>query len=248
MATKTENQVVLITGGSSGIGLGVAKAAIEAGARVVINGRDGERLERAAKSLGAEDRVAWVQGDIGEPGVAERMVKVGVERFGRVDALVNNAGHFDAKPLNDYSLQDFDGYIGFLRGAFLATQAAAKWMGEHGGGSIVNITTNLTTRGVSAIPSSAPIAAKGGVQALTVNLAIELAAKNIRVNAVAPGIVRTPMHDALPDETIADLARLHPLGRIGEISDIVEAVVFLLGSTWITGAVVPVDGGISAGG
>ncbi len=248
MATKAENQVVLITGGSSGIGLGVAKAAIEAGARVVINGRDGERLERAAKSLGGEDRVAWVQGDIGEPGVAERMVALGVERFGRVDALVNNAGHFDAKPLNDYSLQEFDGYIGFLRGAFLATQAAAKWMAEHGGGSIVNITTNLTTRGVSAIPSSAPIAAKGGVQALTVNLSIELAAKNIRVNAVAPGIVRTPMHDALGDETMADLARLHPLGRIGEISDVVEAVLFLLGSTWITGAVVPVDGGISAGG
>ena len=246
MAPWQNGDVLIVTGGSSGIGFGIAGAALRRGRRVVINGRNAQRLDEAARALEAPDRVATVPGDVGDPAVATRLADAAVERFGRLDALVNNAGTFDAKPLADYTVEEFDGYVAFLRGAFLVTQAAVERMRSNGGGSIVNITTNLTTRAISDIPSSAPIAGKGGVQALTSNLAIELAPDSIRVNAVAPGIVRTPLID-VPDETLAHLASLHPLGRIGEVDDVGQAVMFLLDAPWITGAILPVDGGLSAG-
>lgn len=247
MGFATHERVFIITGGSSGIGFAIAKAALQQGHNIVINGRNASRLDQAANALEAPDRTAVVPGDVGDPTVAQRLVQTALDRFGRVDVLVNNAGHFDARPIADYSLDDFNGYLGFLRGAFLASQAAVPALRDAGGGSIVNITTNLTTRGVSAIPSSAPIAGKGGIQALTSNLAIELAKDRIRVNAVAPGIVRTPLID-VPEETMNQLAALHPLGRIGEPEEIADAVLFLAQAPWITGAILPVDGGLAAGG
>lgn len=238
----------IVTGASSGIGFGVAGGFLGRGGNVVINGRDEGRLHEAAERLGARDRVAVVVGDVAEPETGRRLADAAVEKFGRVDVLVNNAGHFDVKPLAEYTPEDVEGYLGFLRGAYFATQAAVGSMRAGGsGGAVVSITTNLTTRGIRSVPSSGPIAAKGGIEALTYNLAIELASDRIRVSAVAPGIVRTPLIQAT-EEQWRGLAALHPLGRAGEVCDVVDAVLYLAGATWVTGVVLPVDGGLSAGG
>lgn len=247
MTATNKNETVLITGASSGIGLGIAKAYMEAEANVVLNARNEAKLSAAAEKLGHPDRVALVAGDIGNKATGQRMVDVAVERFGRVDVLVNNAGAFASKPIGDYTEGDLDGFLSNLKGVYFASQSAAKQMQSQGGGAIVNITTILTFRGVKAIPSSAPIAAKGGIHALTTNLAIELAADNIRVNAVAPGIIKTPIHGRT-DEQFEELKGMQPLGRVGEVKDIVDAVLYLAGANFVTGVILPVDGGVAAGG
>ncbi|MCZ6835407.1 MAG: SDR family oxidoreductase [Planctomycetota bacterium] len=240
------NQTVLITGASSGIGLGLAKAFLERGANVVLNSRSEEKLSKAAQGLGHADQLASVVGYFKHKDTSQAMVELALKRFGRVDVLINNAGSFDAKPLNDYEEAELDGFLGNLRGTYLATQAAVGQMKNNGGGSVINITTVLAQRGAKAIPSSAPIASKGGIDSLTTNLAIELADDNIRVNAVAPGIIRTPLH-GLSDEQMDTMGALHPLGRIGEIKDIVDAVLYLVDATFVTGVILPVDGGVMAG-
>ena len=248
MTTTSGSKTVLITGASSGIGLGVAEAYVERGANVVLNGRDEDRLTKAAARLGHPERVAVVSGDIGRRETGRRMVDVALERFGRVDVLVNSAGHFHSKPFTDYTEEDLDGFLdAHLKGTYLTSQAAVSSMRESGGGAIVNITTVLAQRGVSAIPSSAPIAAKGGVNGITTSLSIELAPDNIRVNAVAPGIIKTPIHGRADDD-FDELNGMQPLGRVGEVSDIVDAVLYLADAKFVTGVVLPVDGGIHAGG
>lgn len=247
MATTGNIKTVLITGASSGIGLGIAKAYLERGDNVVLNARNQARLERVVEQLGHADRTAFVAGDIGLKETSERMVSIALQRFGRVDLLVNNAGVFAAKPLNDYGESDLDGFLSNLKGAYFASQAAARSMREQGGGAIINITTVLAFRGVSAIPSSAPVAAKGGINALTQSLAIELAPHNIRVNSVAPGIIKTPIHGRSDDQW-EELNGMQPLGRVGEVKDIVDAVVYLADASFVTGVVLPVDGGVAAGG
>lgn len=247
MATTGNIKTVLITGASSGIGLGIAKAYLERGDNVVLNARNQAKLERVVEQLGHADRTAFVVGDIGLKETSERMVSIALQRFGRVDLLVNNAGVFAAKPLNDYAESDLDGFLSNLKGAYFASQAAARSMREQGGGAIINITTVLAFRGVSAIPSSAPVAAKGGINALTQSLAIELAPHNIRVNSVAPGIIKTPIHGRSDDQW-EELNGMQPLGRVGEVKDIVDAVVYLADASFVTGVVLPVDGGVAAGG
>lgn len=247
MATTGKIKTVLITGASSGIGLGIAKAYLERGDNVVLNARNQAKLERVVEQLGHADRTAFVVGDIGLKETSERMVSIALQRFGRVDLLVNNAGVFAAKPLNDYAESDLDGFLSNLKGAYFASQAAARSMREQGGGAIINITTVLAFRGVSAIPSSAPVAAKGGINALTQSLAIELAPHNIRVNSVAPGIIKTPIHGRSDDQW-EELDGMQPLGRVGEVKDIVDAVVYLADASFVTGVVLPVDGGVAAGG
>ncbi|MCH8807344.1 MAG: SDR family oxidoreductase [Planctomycetes bacterium] len=247
MATTGNIKTVLITGASSGIGLGIAKAYLERGDNVVLNARNKAKLERVVEQLGHADRTAFVVGDIGLKETSERMVSIARQRFGRVDLLVNNAGVFAAKPLNDYAESDLDGFLSNLKGAYFASQAAARSMREQGGGAIINITTVLAFRGVSAIPSSAPVAAKGGINALTQSLAIELAPHNIRVNSVAPGIIKTPIHGRSDDQW-EELNGMQPLGRVGEVKDIVDAVTYLADASFVTGVVLPVDGGVAAGG
>lgn len=247
MATTGNIKTVLITGASSGIGLGIAKAYLERGDNVVLNARNQAKLERVVEQLGHADRTAFVVGDIGLKETSERMVSIALQRFGRVDLLVNNAGVFAAKPLNDYAESDLDGFLSNLKGAYFASQAAARSMREQGGGAIINITTVLAFRGVSAIPSSAPVAAKGGINALTQSLAIELAPHNIRVNSVAPGIIKTPIHGRSDDQW-EELNGMQPLGRVGEVKDIVDAVTYLADASFVTGVVLPVDGGVAAGG
>ncbi len=245
MNTKT----AVITGAGSGIGYSVAEAFLRQGDNVVLNGRTESKLARAAEKLGQPDRLAIVPGDITRPETAGELIGAGVERFGRVDVLVNNAGTFDAKPFTDYTVEELDGFLGYLRGTYVLSQAAVRQMRKQGdGGSIVNIGTILAQNGVNGIPSSAPMAAKGGITALTKNLSVELAAENIRINAVAPGIVPTPLYGELSDEQLNALHGLQPLGRYGTPKDIADAVIYLANASWVTGVILPVDGGVDAGG
>ena len=248
MTSTNTTKTVVITGASSGIGYGIAEAYLARGDNVVINGRDEAKLARAAERLGNADRVATVAGDVADAATRQRLVDTAVDRFGRIDVLVNNAGHFNAGPFTEYTEADLDGYLStHLKGAYFTSQAAVRQMRTSGGGAIINMTTVLAGRGMTAIPSSAPIAAKSAMNGITTSLAIELAADNIRVNAVAPGIIKTPIHGRADDE-YDELNGLQPLGRVGEVSDIVDAVLYLADANFVTGVVLPVDGGIHAGG
>ena len=249
---KFQDKTVLITGASSGIGFHCAQAFIRLGANVVLNARNEQRLKDAAKKMGADERrIALAPGDIGERAVGERMVNAAIERFGGVDTLVNNAGIFTPKPFGEYTEGDLDEYLRIvLKGTFFTSQLVAPVMKARGGGSIINIGSMWALHAIAATPCSASAAAKGGVHALTKNLAIELAKDNIRVNCIAPAVVRTPLFDKLLSaDQVERMSSLHPLGRIGESSDISEAVVYLASETgrWITGQIIAIDGGITAG-
>jgi NAD(P)-dependent dehydrogenase (short-subunit alcohol dehydrogenase family) len=242
---STQVKTVLITGASSGIGYDVARAFLEKQTNVVLNGRNVEKLKAAAERLGHADRVASVPGDIGEWKTGEAMVRVAVERFGSVDVLVNNAGTFSVKPFLDVTEADLDGYIdGNLKGTYFTTQAVVRQMKKEGGGAIVNIGTVLVNHAMAGVPASAPLVTKGGVHALTISLAAELARDNIRVNLVAPGVVRTPIYGDADVDSFGGVALLN---RVGEVEEITEAVVHLATAKFTTGIIMPVDGGYVGG-
>jgi NAD(P)-dependent dehydrogenase (short-subunit alcohol dehydrogenase family) len=245
----TENQTVIVTGGATGIGYAIAEEFVRRGANVLLNGRTEAKLAAAADRLGEPARVASLAGDITVPANADRIVAAARERFGRVDVLVNNAGIFYCKPFTDYAIAELEAFLSYLRGMFVLTQAAVRQMRRQGdGGAIINISTILAFNGIAAFPSSAPMAAKGGITALTKNLAIELAADNIRINAVAPGVVPTPLYGELSEAQLRGLHDMQPLGRYGTPKDIADAVLYLANATWVTGVILPVDGGVAAGG
>ena len=249
MANKNSKQSVIVTGAGSGIGYAIADRFVERGANLLLVGRTEAKLAKAAEQLDAPQQVAHFTGDITQPEAAERIVNAARDRFSRVDVLVNNAGIFHTKPFTDYSIAELDEYLGYLRGTFALTQAVVRQMRRQGeGGAIINISTILAFNGVAGVPSSAPMAAKGGITALTKNLSIELAADNIRINAVAPGVVPTPLYGELRNEQLAALHNMQPLGRYGTPNDIADAVVYLANATWVTGVILPVDGGVDAGG
>ena len=242
-------QTVIVTGGATGLGYAIAEHFVRHGANVLINGRTEARLVAAAKRLGEPARVAFLACDVTEPANADKIVDASRARFGRVDVLVNNAGIFYCKPFTDYAIDDLDSFLGYLRGVFVLTQAAVRQMRRQGdGGAIVNISTILAFNGVAGLPSSAPMTAKGGITALTKNLSIELAADNIRINAVAPGVVPTPLYGELSEAQLNSLHDMQPLGRYGTPKDIADAVLYLANATWVTGVILPVDGGVDAGG
>lgn len=243
MTTKTNT--ALITGGSSGIGLDVARGFLEKGFNVVLNGRDSEKLAAAAQLLGDEDRIAIVVGDISDKETGDKMINAAVDRFGSADVLVNNAGIFGVKPFLDSTEEDVDQYIDInLKGTYFVTQAVARQMKKQGGGSIVNIGTVLVMHSSASIPASAALITKGGVHTLTTSLASELAADNIRVNAVAPGVVRTPIYGDADVDAFGGIALMN---RVGEVNEITEAVVHLATANFTTGVILPVDGGFVYG-
>jgi len=233
----TEQKVAVITGASQGIGAGLVKAFRGRNYRVVAN-------SRSIKPSGDSDVLA-VPGDIADPDVARRVVAEGLERFGRIDTLVNNAGIFIASPFTKYTEDQFAAVIATnLAGFFHITQQAIAAMEKQGSGHVVNITTSLVDQANSSVPSVLASLTKGGLNAATKSLAIEYAQKGIRVNAVSPGVIKTPMHS--PD-THEFLANLHPVGRMGEIGDIVGAILYLESAGFVTGEILHVDGGQSAG-
>ncbi|MEV0343547.1 SDR family NAD(P)-dependent oxidoreductase [Nocardia sp. NPDC050713] len=242
MTAKT----VIVTGSSSGIGRDVARALVARGDNVVINGRDPDKLAAVAAELGAPERVAEVIGDIGSAATGSALVRTAVERFGRVDVLVNNAGIFGAKPFVDVTEAELDSYLnGNLKGTYFTTQAVVRRLREQGGGgSIVNIGTVLINHALAGLPASAALVSKGGVHALTTSLAAELAVDGIRVNLVAPGIVRTPLFGDGDEKASGRLALLN---RIGEVAETTAAVLYLADAEFTTGHIFPVDGGFISG-
>jgi NAD(P)-dependent dehydrogenase (short-subunit alcohol dehydrogenase family) len=232
-----EQKVVVITGASQGIGAGLVKGYRDRNFRVVAN-------SRSIRPSSDVDVLA-VAGDASEPATAERIVSQALDRFGRIDSLVNNAGIFIAKPFTDYTDEDYASVLAVnLRGFFHLTRRIAKEMLKQGSGHIVQITTSLIDHANSNVPSVLASLTKGGLNAATKSLAIEFASKGVRVNAVAPGVIKTPMHAPATHDF---LSKLHPVGRMGEIKDIVDAVLFLENSSFITGEILHVDGGQSAG-
>ena len=232
-----QQKVAIITGASQGIGEALVKAYRDRNLRVVAS-------SRSIKPSSDPDVLA-VAGDIADPKTAERVVSQAIERFGRVDSLVNNAGIFIAKPFTEYTDEDYANMLGTnLNGFFNITRRTAKGMVKQGSGHIVQITTSLVDHANSSVPSVLASLTKGGLNAATKSLAIEFAKKGVRVNAVAPGVIKTPMHKP---ETHEFLANQHPVGRMGEIRDIVDAVLYLEGAAFVTGEILHVDGGQSAG-
>ena len=237
---SSEQMVAIITGASQGIGAGVVRAYRKLGYAVVANSRN---------MTSSSDRgVLTMPGDIADPETGRRLVDQAVKHFGRVDTLVNNAGVFVAKPFTDYTDADFDLVAGVnLRGFFGVTRPAIAAMLRNNGtrrGHVVNISTSLVDHASTAVPSALASLTKGGLNAVTRSLAIEYAVRGVRVNTVSLGIIRTPMH---AEETHDALAALHPVGRMGEIADIVEAIAYLETAEFVTGEILHVDGGQSAG-
>jgi NAD(P)-dependent dehydrogenase (short-subunit alcohol dehydrogenase family) len=234
---SAEQRVAVVTGASQGIGSGLVQAFRERNYRVVAT-------SRSIKPV-ADSNVVTVQGDVGARETAERVFKAAVERFGRVDTLVNNAGIFMAKPFTAYSQDDYAAYMSTnVTGFFHMTQCALELMSKQGRGHVVSITTSLVDQPMSSVPAVLASLTKGALSAATKALAIEYARSGIRVNAVSPGIIKTPMH---PLEAHQALGALHPMGRMGDVSDILDAVLYLDGAGFVTGEVLHVDGGQAAG-
>ncbi|HEY1869269.1 MAG TPA: SDR family oxidoreductase [Candidatus Cybelea sp.] len=229
-----DEKVAIITGASHGIGAGLVAAYRDAGFKVIANALSIEP--------GTDPNVLSVAGDISNPETADLIMSVGIDRFGRLDTLVNNAGAYISKPFTEYTLADYDLMISTnLGGFFHITQRALRVMQAQGWGHIVNITATVAEQPVKGVPAAASLA-KGGLNSVTKALAIEYASRSIRVNAVSPIIVRTH-----PEATYAGLEAQIPLGRIGEIRDVVSAVMYLENAPYVTGEISHVDGGQSAG-
>jgi NAD(P)-dependent dehydrogenase (short-subunit alcohol dehydrogenase family) len=234
---STEQKVAVITGASQGIGAALVKAYRERRYRVVATAR-------SVKPSNDAD-ILVVPGDIADRKTAERVISEGVARFGRIDTLINNAGIFIAKPFTAYTEADYGSMLGVnVSGFFHITQLAIAEMEKHGSGHVVQITTSLVDNANVRIPSVLASLTKGSLNAATKSLAIEYAKRGIRVNAVAPGIIKSPMHAV---ETHEALGALHPVGHMGEISDIVDAILYLESASFVTGEILHVDGGQSAG-
>jgi NAD(P)-dependent dehydrogenase (short-subunit alcohol dehydrogenase family) len=234
---STSQKVVVVTGASQGIGAEVVKAFRKLNYLVVATARSIKPSE--------DPDVLTVAGDIADPDTARRVISQAVARFGRVDTLINNAGIFIAKPFTSYTAEDYAAVTGVnLAGFFYITQLAIAEMEKHSSGHVVSISTTLADHAIDGVPSVLASLTKGGLNAATRSLAIEYAKRGIRANAVSPGIIKSSMH---PVETHAALGALHPMGRMGEMSDIVNAILYLDSAPFVTGEILHVDGGQSAG-
>jgi NAD(P)-dependent dehydrogenase (short-subunit alcohol dehydrogenase family) len=240
MAAKSKTAIV--TGASQGIGAGIVSAFLERGYQVVASSRSITK----SGTFSSADNLALVDGDIGDPATAVKIAETAVGRFGTIDAVVNNAGIFFSKPFLEYTVADFRSLVSTnLEGFLYVTQLAIEQMlRQKSGGSVISITTSMVEHPIAGIPAAVPMMTKGGLEAATRNLAMEYAKDGIRVNAVAPGVVDTPMHE---NDSKDVLKSLSPMGRIVSVKDIADAVVYLTEAASVTGEVLHVDGGSHAG-
>jgi NAD(P)-dependent dehydrogenase (short-subunit alcohol dehydrogenase family) len=238
----TQRKTVIVTGASQGIGAGVANLFLERGYNVVANSRNISRKNELQRS----DNLVLVDGDIAQVETAEKLIDVAVKRFGSVDALVNNAGIFFSKAFTDYTPEDFralsstnlDGFIHITQGVI------KQLLAQNKGGSVVSITATIADHPLAALTASVPMITKGGINAISRSLAIEYAKQGIRVNAVAPGVVATPLLESVPKDFLRSLS---PMGEIATSKDIAEAVLYLTEARQVTGEVLHVDGGMHVG-
>ena len=236
------SKTVIVTGGSQGIGSGAVQAFLDRDYNVVATSRNVTK----SKDLPSSPKLALVDGDIGEATTAARVAETAISTFGSIDALINNAGIFFTKPFTDYTPEDFKRLVSTnIDGVIYMTQLAIKQMlAQKSGGSIVSITASLADNPIAGVNASIPMITKGGINAITRSLAIEYAKDGIRVNAVAPGVVDTPMHRNNPKDF---LRKLCPMGSISTVQEIVDAVIYLTEAPHVTGEVLHVDGGAHIG-
>ena len=234
---SASQKVVVVTGASQGIGADIVKAFRKLDYRIVATSRSIKPSE--------DPNILTIAGDIGDPETAQRVISEGVAKFGRIDTLVNNAGIYIGKPFTENTREDYAAVVNVnMSGFYHITQLAIAEMEKHSSGHVVSVTASVVDQAISGVYSVLAALTKGGLNAATKSLAIEYAKKGIRLNAVAPGVIKTPMH---PAEYHDMLDGLHPLGRMGEMSDITNAVLYLDSATFVTGEILHVDGGQSAG-
>ena len=239
--SEAGQKVAIVTGGSQGIGAGL------------VDGYRQRRWAVVANSLtikpSKDPDVLTVAGDISEQATADQIISQAIDRFGRVDTLVNNAGVFVSKPFTDYTAEDYALVTGVnLAGFFWLTQRAiGQMLKQHSGGHVVNISASVADRADSVEPTALAALTKGGLAAVTRSLAVEYASRGIRVNAVAPGIIQTPLHPAESYTPEALAGKLPPLGRVGQVSDVVDGILYLESAPYVTGEILHIDGGRTAG-
>lgn len=239
-----KKQTVIVTGASSGIGKAIAHHFLLKGDNIVINSSTAEKLEEVYNELGAGENVAMVVGNVKDKSTGERLLATAMERFGSADVLVNNAGIYETKAFLEVDEAYLDRFLDTnLKGTFFTTQAVIPQMLKQQAGVVINIGTPLVYHALGGAPSTAPISSKGAIHALTLQLAAEFGKNNIRVNTIAPGVIRTPMHGQDADRS----ASIHLLNRVGEVEDIAEMVYTVAKSSFISGTIINVDGGMGAG-
>ncbi|MFC0779902.1 SDR family NAD(P)-dependent oxidoreductase [Flavobacterium sp. HJSW_4] len=241
-------KTIIVTGASTGIGKSIAQLFLEKGYNVVINSANLQNLETTFKELGHDSQLAMVHGDVSRIATGKQLVQTALERFGSIDVLINNAGIFQPQSFLDVEEEDLDRFLNInLKGTYFTSQAAVKQMLQQGEGSIINIGTVLVDHAIDGFPATAPISSKGGVHAFTRQLAAEFGKNNIRVNAIAPGIIRSPLQAKTGVDNADSLAGLHLLKRIGETSDVAQLALYLAESNFVTGEIINLDGGHVAG-
>ena len=243
-----DKKVVIVTGASTGLGLDLSKTLLDRGYRVVMSAYNEEGLVKAYNDLGQPEDAVTVVGDIGNPETGRKLVDAAVKNFGRVDALINNAGIFEMKPFLEVDEAYLDRFLSInLKGTYFATQAAIPEMQKQGGGHVINIGTVQVDHAIGGFNVTAPLTSKGGIHALSTHLAAEFSKDNIRVNTIAPGVIKTPIYAKAGVDDVDSLGGIHLLGRVGEPKDITDAALYLLESDFVTGIELRVDGGHVAG-
>ncbi|WP_425658243.1 SDR family NAD(P)-dependent oxidoreductase [Tenacibaculum ascidiaceicola] len=243
-----KNKTAIITGASTGIGKEIAKLFIEKGCNVVMNASSEENLQKAYKELGSPSNAALLVGDISKQETSKQLVALALEKFNSIDVLINNAGIFAPKPFLEVEESDLELYWNVnLKGTYFASQAVIPSMVAQKNGAIINIGTVLVDHAIAGFPATAPLMSKGAIHALTRQLAAEFGNDNIKVNTIAPGIIRSPLQSKIGIEDADSLAGLHLLNRIGEVTDIAEAADYLAFSNFVTGETMNVAGGHTIG-